>query len=149
MTAISGSIVDRVQAEDDAVSVFLMDCHTTWMQWFEDEIDARYRGTGGSLEILADVLEEGCRDLKCFSLAFVPAFRAGTAFERCAIATKQKKHLRRFLEQLTVTMGLQHPEIAATAAVLVIERTIVTIQLTGNMAETQTARLLLQCLQHG
>jgi hypothetical protein len=49
---------------------------------------------------------------------------------------------------LAVRMGLQHPDIAAGAALLIIERTIVWIQLTGSSRETQTARLLFQCLQH-
>jgi len=41
-----------------------------------------------------------------------------------------------------------HPDIVASAAVLVIERTIVRTLMTGSLKETQTARLLFQCLFH-
>ena len=68
--------------------------------------------------------------------------------EPFAAAKEQKEHLRGYLEQLAVRMGLQHPDIAAGAALLIIERTIVWTQLSGSSIETQTARLLFQCLQH-
>jgi hypothetical protein len=68
--------------------------------------------------------------------------------EPLAIAREQKEHLRQSTEQLAVKMGLQHPDMAASAAVLVIERTIVRTLMTGSLKEAQTARLLFQCLQH-
>jgi hypothetical protein len=126
------------------------DRHAIWMRWFENEIEARYTATGGGLEIIADVLQEGFKDPKCFGFAFVHIVIEGGHFENepFAIARKQKEHLRRFSEQLATKMGLQHPDMAASAAVLVIERTIVRTLMTGSLEEAQTARLLFQCLQH-
>lgn len=148
MAGVSTSTSEHLPTGDDLVSTFLMTRHINWMQWFEQEVDARYRGAGGSLEILADVLQQGCNDPKCFALAFVHALSRHPAAEPGVIAAGQREHLKDFLERLAATMGLQHPEMAAAAAVLIIERTIIEIQLTGHTEETQTARLLFQCLQH-
>ncbi len=116
------------------------------MRRFENEIEARYEATGGGLELIADVLQEGFEDPKCFGLAFIHIVTEGS--EPFAIAKEQTQHLRRFIEQLAVKMGLQHPDMAASATVLVIERTIARTLMTGSLVETQTARLLFQCLQH-
>ena len=141
---------EQFQSKEDLVSAFLKDRHAIWMRWFENEIEARYEATGGSLEIIADVLQEGFGDPKCFGFAFINVIAENSAFDRepFVIAREQKEHLRWFIEQLAVKMGLQHPDMAASAAVLVIERTIVRTMITGSLKEAQTARLLFQCLQH-
>ena len=120
------------------------------MRWFENEIEAKYEATGGCLEIIADVLQKWFEDPKFYGCAFINTVTAGGSLnsEPFEIPREQKEHLRRFIEQLAVKMGLEHPELAAPAVVLVIERTIVRIQVAGNLKETQTARLLFQCLQH-
>jgi hypothetical protein len=95
-------------------------------------------------------LQEGFEDPKCFGFAFMNVVIEGADFdnEPIAIVREQKEHLRLFIEELAVKMGLQHPDIAASAAVLVVERTIVRTLMTGSPKEAQTARLLFQCLQH-
>lgn len=120
------------------------------MRWFENEIETRYEATGTGLEIIADVLRKGFEDPKCFGLAFIRIVTEGGDCdnEPFAIAGEQKEHLRRFIEQLAAKMGLQYPDMTASAAVLVIERTIVRTLITGSLREAQTARLLFQCLQH-
>jgi AcrR family transcriptional regulator len=142
---------EQSQAKEDLVSVFLKDRHAIWMRWFEAEIEARYEATGGGLEIIADVLQTGFEDPKCFGCAFIHIVTEGGDFDNdpFAIVGEQKEHLGRFIELLAVKMGLQHPDMAASAAVLVIERTIVRTLMTGSLKEVQTARLLFQCLQHG
>ena len=141
---------EQFQSKEDLVSAFLKDRHASWMRRFENEIEARYEATGGGLELIADVLQEGFEDPKCFGLAFIHIVTEGRSFnsEPFAIAKEQKQHLRQFIEQLALKMGLQHPDMAASAAVLVIERTIVRALMTGSLQEAQTARLLFQCLQH-
>src|SRR5206468_4248823 len=121
-----------------------------WLRSFENEVEAKYEETGGGLEIIADVLQKAFEDPKCSDFAFFNMVEVGDDFDSdpFAAARLQKEHLRGYLEQLAVRMGLQHPDIAACAALLVIERTIVWTQLTGSGRETQTARLLFQCLQH-
>ena len=141
---------EQFKSEEDFVSAFLTDRHAMWMRWFEKEIEARFEATGGGLEIIADVLQEGFEDPKCFGVAFIHVVTEtrDVAHEPCAIAKDQKEHLKRLIERLAVRMGLQHPDMAASAAVLVIERTIVRTLMTGSVKEAQTARLLFQCLQH-
>jgi len=141
---------EQFQSKEDLVSAFLKDRHAIWMRWFEHEIEVRHEATGGGLEIIADVLQKGFEDPKCFGLAFINIVIEGGDFdnEPFAIVREQKEHLRRFIEQLAVKMGLQHPDMAASAAVLVIERTIVRTLMTESLKEAQTARLLFQCLQH-
>ena len=141
---------EQFQSKEDLVSAFLKDRQVIWMRWFESEIEARHEATGGGLEIIADVLQEGFEDPKCFGLAFINVVAEGgdSYNEPFAIVREQKEHLRRFIEQLAVKMGLQQPDMAASAAVLVIERTIVRTLRIGSLAEAQTARLLFQCLQH-
>jgi uncharacterized protein (DUF2267 family) len=100
--------------------------------------------------IIADVLQKGFEDPKCFGCAFINIVTEGGCFdnEPFVIAREQKAHLRRFIGRLAAKMGLQHPDMAASAAVLVIERAIVRTLMIGSLKEAQTARLLFQCLQH-
>jgi AcrR family transcriptional regulator len=141
---------EQSQSKEDIVSAFLKDRHAFWMRWFENEIEARYEATGGGLEIIADVLQIGFEDPKCFGCAFINIVTEGGDLdnEPFAIAREQKEHLRRFVEHLAAKMGLQHPNMAASAAVLVIEQTILRTLKSGSLKEAQTARLLFQCLQH-
>lgn len=151
VTGASESVLyEQFQSKEDLVSAFLKDRHAIWMRWFEAEIEARYEATRGGLEIIADVLQKGFEDPKCFGCAFISLVTAGNTFnsEPFAIVGEQKEHLRQFIQQLAVKMGLQHPDMAASAAVLVIERAIVRTLMTGSLKEAQTARLLFQCLQH-
>lgn len=143
-------IYKQSQSKEDLASAFLKDRHAIWMHWFENEIAAMYEATGGGLEIIADVLQKGFEDQKDFGIAFIHTMTQGGDFddEPFAIVIEQKEHLGRFIEQLAIKMGLQHPDRAGSAAVFVIERTIMRTLMTGSLEEAQTARLLFQCLQH-
>lgn len=141
---------EQFQSKEDLVSAFLKDGHAISVRWFENEIETRYEATGGGLEIIADVLQKGFDDPKCFGLAFINIVTERGDFDNkpFAIVGEQKEHLRRFIKQLAVKMGLQHPDMTASVAVLLIERAIVRTLMTGSLTEAQTARLLFQCLQH-
>jgi hypothetical protein len=141
---------EQVESKEELVSAFLKDRPAIWIRWFESEIEARFEATGGGLEIIADVLQVGFEDPKCLGLAFINILIEGGDFnnEPVVIVGEQKEHLRLFIEQLAVKMGLRHPDMAAAAAVRVIERAIVCTLMTGSLTEAQTARLLFQCLQH-
>jgi AcrR family transcriptional regulator len=150
MARVSEFAYERFQSKEDLVSAFLKDRHAIWMRWFENEIEARYKATGGGLEIIADVLQEGFEDPNKFGVAFINVVSECSDFDKEPFAAigEQKEHLRRFIEQLAVKMGLDHPDTAASAAVLVIERAIVCTLMTGSLTEARTARLIFQCLQH-
>lgn len=149
---VPGPVFDEhFQSKEGLVSPYLKDRHAIWMRWFETAIEAKYEATGGGLEIIADVLQEGFEDPKCFGYAFINIIvdeRGDFDNESSPIAREEKEHLRLSIERLAVKMGLQHPDLAASTAVLVIERTIVRTLMTGGLKEAQTARLLFQCLQH-
>lgn len=150
-TGVSRAVFnEQFRSKDGLLSAFLRDRHAVWMRWFENEIETRYEGTGGGLEIIADVLQEGFEDPKCFGFAFVNIATESRSPNRepLAIARKQKEHLQRFIEQLAARMGLQYPDMAASATVFVIDRAILRIQVTGSLKEVETACLLFQCLQH-
>ena len=145
MTAASKSdFYEQFQSKENLVSAFLRHRHAIWMRWFENEIEARCEATGGGLEIIADVLQAGFEDPKCFGFAFINILFEGGDFDNefFAIAREHKEHLRWFLEQLATKMGLQHPDMASSAAVLVIEQTTARTQMTGSLKEVQSARLL-------
>jgi hypothetical protein len=141
---------EQFQSNEYRLSAFWKDRHANWMRWFENEIEARYEATGGGLEIIADVLQDAFEDPKSFCLAFMSAVRESGNFDKepYAIRPEQKERLSRFIERLAAKMNLQHPDMAASAIVLVIERTIARALMTGSLTEAQTARLLFQCLQH-
>ena len=69
---------EQFQSKDDLVSAFLKDRHAIWMRWFENEIEARYEATRGGLEIIADVLQKGFEDPKCFGCAFIHIVTEGS-----------------------------------------------------------------------
>lgn len=141
---------DQSQSKEALVSALLKVRHTIWMRWLENEVHARYEATGGGLEIIADVLQEGFEDPKSFGFAFIDVVTKCGDFdnEPTAIVGGEKEHLTRSIEQLAAKMGLVCPDMAASAAVSVVERTIVRTLVTGSLREAQTARLLFQCLQH-
>jgi hypothetical protein len=153
----AGTMAPRVsdstfyQSKEEPVAAPSSNTCALWLRWFENEVEAKYQATSGGLEIIADVLRKAFEQQKCsdsdFSF-FNTVDNFGFGSDPFVAAAGQKEHLRRYLEQLAMRMGLQHPDIAACAALLVIERTIVRTQLTGSLEETQTARLLFQCLQH-
>ena len=122
--------------------------HTDWLRWFENEVESRYEATGGGLEVIADIL------LDCFE---DPMYRSwlltdevtDTGFSDLLAATGEHKgHLKRCFEILAARMGVRNPDIVAAGAVLVIEKAILWARQTGDLKETETARLLLRCLQH-
>ena len=138
------------QSREEPFAERLKNCCAVWLCWFENEVEAVYARNGGGLEIIADVLEKAFEDRKALDFAYFNIVEGAGDLdsEPFAAAREQKEHLREYLGQLAVRMGLQHPDIAASAALLVIERTIVWTQQTGSPQEVQTARLLFQCLQH-
>lgn len=128
----------------------LKDHQAGWMRWFEKEVEAKFQATGSGLEIIADVLQEGMTRRESSGPVFFNGVGEDRTFsgESFTFAGEQKEHLRRFIEQLAARMGVRHPDIAAGAAVLVIDETFVRTQMSASPEETRTARLLFQCLQH-
>lgn len=147
-TAGALCLYGHVQSKQAGVRADLKDCQAIWMNWLENEIEARYEAAGGGLEIIADVLQIGLKDLLRLSLACNVSEDRTLNSQPFAITKELSEHLRRCIEQLAVMMGLEHPDLTASAAVLVIEDTILRTQMTGSPEEAQTARLLFQCLQH-
>lgn len=141
-------LYEPLQSKQTGVLAGVKDRQAIWMDWLENEIEARYQATGGGLEIIADILQSELEDPLHLALGFFNAEGRRFNGQSFAIAREQSEHLRRFLEQLAVKMGLEHPDLAAAAAVLVVEETILRIRMTGSPEEAQTARLLFQCLQH-
>jgi hypothetical protein len=86
--AIITTFLDVLHSKEDLVSTFLKNRHSSWMRWFEAEIEARYEATGGGLEIIADVLQKGFEDPKCLGCAFMNVVTEGGNFnsEPLAIA---------------------------------------------------------------
>jgi hypothetical protein len=141
---------EHLQSKQTIIPADRKDRLVIWMRWLENQIEARYEATGGGLEIIADVLEMGLEDPLHFRFAFICTGSKGGLFERhpFAIACEESEHLKQFIELLATRTGVQHPDLAAVAAVLVIEETIVRAGMTAEPVEAHTARLLFQCLQH-
>jgi hypothetical protein len=128
------------------VSESLKDSHGIWLRWFQHRVEARYEATKGGLEMLADLLRECCEsELNRFAVIKLIWLKKNVESGSFEIAESQKYCLRRFVEQLAARMDL--PDIAASATVLILERTIVEIFQTGDLSEFRTAQLLFQCLQ--
>ena len=141
---------EGLQSKEACILTFLEDRHAMWLRWFQNKINARYETTGGGLEIIADVLREWFEDSQLRgSAGKVIVSNRDLNGQNFEIARTPKDQLRRFVTQLAVKMGFQYPDIAASAAVLIIERTILMTLLTGDLSELKTAQLLFHCLQHG
>ena len=136
------------QSKEALIRAFLENRNAIWLRWFQSEIHARFETTRDGLEIIADVLRKWFEDsrLHCEDVKKDASNRQvnGEAFESFG---NQKDQLRRFVEHLARKMGLRYPDIAASAAVQIIERTIVTTLVSGDLSELKTAQLLFQCLQ--
>jgi hypothetical protein len=145
---VSDSSVSQSRVEPE--TVFLGSDCSICLRWLEREVESRYRLTGGGLEIIADVLQMAFENPECFGLACTEIFpgTGDVGSEPFRDAREEKEHLQLYLEQLAERMGLQHPGIVASAALLVIEKTILWAQKSRSSKEAQTARLLFQCLRH-
>jgi len=122
------------------------DC-TAWLRWFENQIERAYEASGGDLEIIADVLEKDFGTLGNFEYATPVSTQVDVLGDWHFASRDHRKHLMLYLEQLATRMGLRCPEMIASAAVLVIERTIEWARASGESDAAQTARLLFQCLR--
>lgn len=140
---------EGAQSREALLRAFLEDGDAMWLRWFQSEIEAKFESTKGGLEIIADVLRKWFEDsrLQCAVVNRPVSSRRQFDGETCECFGNQKDQLRRFVEQLVVKMGLQYPDVAASAAVQIIERTILTTLISGDLSELKTAQLLLQCLQ--
>ena len=123
------------------------DC-AAWLHWFEDQIEKAYEASGGDLEIIADILERDFETPGCFANATSLSVQAGVFGDGPFIAGDNRQHLVFYLERLAIRMGLHCPDMIASAAVSVIERTIEWARANGKSSAAQTARLLFQCLQN-
>jgi AcrR family transcriptional regulator len=143
------SFYQRAQSEKDLLQAFLQDHDANWLRWFQREIDAKFETTKGGLEIVADVMRKWFENsrLQCAGVNTVVCPSRQFAGETLELLGNQRDQLRRFVEQLVVKMGLRYPDIAATASVQIIERTIVRTLKSGDLSEIKTAQLLFQCLQ--
>ena len=150
MARTSASDLHHQQLQKDAVTAFQTDHRANWIRWLENEIVRKFETTGGGLDIIADVLQEGIEDREGFGFAFINIPIEDDGFNGGLFVgnEEQKEHLRKSIEQLASRMGVEHPDIAASACVLLIERTIEWARMTGGPKSAQTARLLFQCLQH-
>lgn len=138
------------ESKDDLIRAFLEDRHAIWVRWFQHEISARYETTGGGLEIIADVLREWFEgsQMRCCAVTDVIPSNRRFDVQNLEPVRNPKGLLRLFVEQLAVKIGLQCPDIAASAVVLIVERAIAMNLATGDLSELKTTRLLLECLQH-
>jgi AcrR family transcriptional regulator len=141
---------ENFQPKEDLIRAFLEDRNTIWLRWFQREIDARLEITGGGLEIIVDVLRKWFEisRLPCQTVKKDNSSSCEVNVEVFDSFSSQKDQLRRFVEQLARKMGLRCSDIAASAAVQIIERTIVAICKSCDLSELMTAQLLFQCLQH-
>ena len=148
--AAASALHEQHQPTQAIAPADLKDHYASWLRCFKSEIEAKYEATGSGLEIIADVLQEEFEHPRSFGLPCINNVGEARNLrgEHLTITAKQTEDLRRFIEQLAAKMGVQHPSIAATAAVLVIDETIVRNQISASPDDTQTARLLFQCLQH-
>lgn len=137
------------QSEEAILRAFLEDANAIWLRWFQSEIDAKFDTTEGGLEIIADVLRKWFEDsrLQCAVVNKAVSSSPEVDGETVECFGNRKDQLRRVVEQLIVKMGVRYPDIAASAAVQIIERTIVTTLVSGDLSELKTAQLLFQCLQ--
>lgn len=137
------------QSEGALLRAFLEDGNAIWLRWFQSEIEAKFDTTKGGLEIIADVLRKWFDDSRLQCAVVNKGVSSSREFDGVTIECfgNQKDKLRRVVEQLVVKMGLRYPDIAASAAVQIIERTIVTTLMSGDLSELKTAQLLFQCLQ--
>ena len=137
------------QSKEALIRAFLEDRNAIWLRWFQSEVRARFETTRGGLEIISDVLNKWFEDSRVHGEVVNQASSTnrqvnGEAFETFG---NQKDQLQRFVELLARRMGLRYPDIAASAAVQIIERTIETNLVSGDLSELKTAQLLFQCLQ--
>jgi len=141
---------ENFHSKEELVTAFLHKRHDVWMEWFTTEVEKRLAAKGAGLEVIADVLQIWFSDPKFRGCVFINTVAEGGKFdsEPFAIAREHKEQMKQFIEKIAKKIGIEDPAEAAAAAVLVIEGTIVRVQMTGDPSEANNARLLFQCLNH-
>ncbi|UWZ84388.1 hypothetical protein [Occallatibacter riparius] len=141
---------EGVRTKEGVIQAFLDGRDAVWVGWFQYQINMRSEtNTGRGLEIIADVLREWFENSQLRCSALIKGIVSHCDFDGQSpeISSSPKDQLRRCIELSATKMGLHCPELAASAAVLIIERTMATTQATGDLSELKTAQLLLECLQ--
>lgn len=140
---------EGAQSREALLRAFLEDGDAMWLRWFQREINAKFESTKGGLEIFADVLRKWFEDsyVQCSVVNKLISSSHQFDGETYECFEGNRDQLRRLIEQLVAKMDLPYPDIAASAAVQIIERTIVTTLVSGDLSELKTAQLLFQCLQ--
>ena len=149
-TAAFESPLDEGPSSQDLIRDFVDTRHFVWVRWFESELNARYDAAPGlGLELIADVLRDWCdgSPLRCSAVINATVLDANIGRRTPEIASSPKDQLRRAVELFAAKTGLHCPDVAASAALLIIERTIAMILATGDLSELKTAKLLFECLQ--
>jgi AcrR family transcriptional regulator len=136
-------------SKSDLISAFLKRRHERWMAWFETEVTSSGEGTNGIANTLKSWFEapdfRGC--------AFINAFAEGGALseEHAKCALDHKRQLEEFVAKLAQREGVIGWRSFATAAMIVIEGTIVRAQMTGDHEVAIVCQQLLKSLKqaHG
>jgi AcrR family transcriptional regulator len=144
------SFHENFSSKEELVLAFLHKRHDLWTAWFTKEVETRLARPGAGLEVVADVLQTWFEDPKFRGCAFINTVAEGGRrdSEPFSIAREHKEELKQFLKSITTRLNLSEPDMAASAAVLIIEGAIVRAQMTGDPSEAYNARLLFQCLSH-
>lgn len=132
----------------DLIATFLETRHERWLGWFEHAVDARLGKPGAGLEVIADVLREWFDEADFRGCAFINTVAESGSAEDDArrIAVEHKHRLADYLAAVAKRLHLARPQQVAEAAMIVIEGTIVRVQMTGDASSVAASRRLLKQL---
>ena len=132
----------------DLVTAFLLRRHDFWMSWFTATVEERLVSSNVGIEVIADVLRIWFKQDDFRGCAFINtvAESGSSESDQCRIARDHKAELEKYVERLAARLGLKRPKEIATSAMIIIEGTIVRVQMTEDPDLAVTCKQLLKKL---
>lgn len=135
-------------SKNDLVAEYLQRRHESWMKWFVGATEQRLAQPGAGLEVIAEVLREWFEEPNFRGCAFINTQAETPAAEERlnGVIRDHKAALQTYIAELAHRLALEAPLQTAAHAMVVIEGSIVRVQMTGDLTVCDSCSHLLRKL---
>jgi AcrR family transcriptional regulator len=133
-------------AKRDLIVAFLEHRRQTWIEWFRSEVEGRLTRRGAGLEVIADALDAWFAQDDFRGCTFVNTVAEGAHSEApiAQVVADHRNDLETYIGELARRFDLSRPAQVIEAVMVVLEGSVVRVQMTGRYGDPSIGRLLLR-----
>ncbi len=143
------SLYRHFASKDELIAAFLDWRHEFWMQWFIEEVEARF-AQRAELSVIAEALGVWFAQEDFRGCAFINVVaEAGSTGNPGHLhqAASHKQGLEKYIAEIAGRIGLQNPAAVAADAMLCVEGMIVRFQMTHSASVVESGRRVLSVIE--